>query len=531
MKDIMNRRMFLRGASGAIMAIPFLPSLTSKAFAADPGPGPIGKCFMAIITEHGGIWGSNQYPSDALLTQTMNYAGRDVRYGNLPSTPDNSGNVVFSPMYTASAQMMTPALTKKFNVLRGLDLPYRISHLKGILGNLAATDSGRFGDTMIEGRDYHCATIDQFIAHSPSFYAEADLKSKMTQRSFCLGGLRSWSFSSPSSQTGKVVQRPFHLNNKKLFDYFFNPAAALSNISPFIIDRVKASYDRLKNDPRISKGDLTRLNQHVERMFEIERKMTVAKALGTPPIDKPTTNSDQNFTDEDYLWSYKYNAKYCHLMNDIIVAAFQTGSSRGGLWFQNYKFSDEKVSDWHGKAGHSLHQNYRLPWNQGTFEHAMVDLAAKLNDVTMADGKTLLDHSLIMLTNESGQYTHHTGCTNLPLVMAGGAGGYFKTGMFVDFCDTTKVYDDLGDDFFAFKGNSPLTKESPGLLYQQWLANALMSMGVPASEWENFTEVTELGPKHSNPTKGYGYFYVKPTWAKDYAKAKLVMSDKLPVIT
>jgi len=532
MKDIMNRRMFLRGAGGAIMAIPFLPSLTSKAFAADPGPGPIGKCFMAIFTDHGGIWGSNQYPSDALLTQTMNYAGRNVRYGDLPSTPDSNGNVVLSPMYTASAQTMTPALVKKFNVFRGLDVPYRIGHCTGIqLGNFAATSSGRIGDDIVVG-DYHCATIDQFMAHSPSFYSEADLTSKMTQRSFCVGGrVGSWGFSSPSTQTGKVVQQPGYVNNKELFDFFFNPGATLHNISPFIIDRVKASYDRLKKNPRISKGDLARLNQHMERMFEIERKMTVAKVLGAPPIDKPTTDSNANFSDEDYLWSHKYNAKYCHLMNDIIVAAFQTGTSRVGSWLQTYYFSDEKVSDWHGTAGHSLHQNYRLPWNQGTFEHAMVDLAAKMDAVTMADGKTLLDHSLIMLTTEAGQYTHQTGCVNHPLVMAGGAGGYFNTGMFVDFCDTTKVYDDLGDDFFAWKGNSPLTKESPGLLYQQWLANALMSMGVPASEWETFTEVTELGPKKSNPTKGYGYFYVKPLWAKDYAKAKLVMSDKLPVIT
>ena len=116
-------------------------------------------------------------------------------------------------------------------------------------------------------------------------------------------------------------------------------------------------------------------------------------------------------------------------------------------------------------------------------------------------------------------------------LVSAGPDGYFNTGMFVDFCDTTKVYDDLGDDFFAFKGNSPLTKESPGLLYQQWLANALMAMCVPPAEWENFTEVTEFGPKLSSPTKGYGYFYVAPKWAQDYAEAKLVMSDKLPVIT
>ena len=73
--------------------------------------------------------------------------------------------------------------------------------------------------------------------------------------------------------------------------------------------------------------------------------------------------------------------------------------------------------------------------------------------------------------------------------------------------------------------------ESPGLYYNQFLANVLMSMGVPKDEWEHFTEITPQGPKHSSPTKGYGFHYVDPKRAQDYAQAKLVMSDKLPVIT
>jgi hypothetical protein len=58
-----------------------------------------------------------------------------------------------------------------------------------------------------------------------------------------------------------------------------------------------------------------------------------------------------------------------------------------------------------------------------------------------------------------------------------------------------------------------------------------MSMGVPPGEWENFAEFTTLGPKQSNPTKGYGFHYVDPKRAKDYAQAKEVMGDKLPVLT
>ena len=102
MKQPMNRRMFLRGAGGAVMAIPFLPSILSKAYASGPVVGPIGKCFMAISTFQGDIWGKNMYPDDALLTQETPYAGRQVRYGALPTGVDAFGDVSWSPVLKAA---------------------------------------------------------------------------------------------------------------------------------------------------------------------------------------------------------------------------------------------------------------------------------------------------------------------------------------------------------------------------------------------------------------------------------------------
>ena len=144
MKTSMNRRMFLRGAGGAALAIPFLPSLTTKAFAQDPELPPVGKCFFATCTSHGDIWSDNMYPPDVLLTQSMPYADRDVRYGTLPSTADSNGNVSWSPVFTASAQTMTPTLAAKFNVLRGLDIPYYISHNSGGWGGALCRQWSRF---------------------------------------------------------------------------------------------------------------------------------------------------------------------------------------------------------------------------------------------------------------------------------------------------------------------------------------------------------------------------------------------------
>ena len=342
-------------------------------------------------------------------------------------------------------------------------------------------------------------------------------------------------FPPPPTKRGQVVSLPSIRNAKVLFDYFFDPGSAFHNVDTFVIDRVKQSYDRLKKDPRLSKGDLARLNQHVERMFEIERKLSVIQQLGPPPIEKPTQKSDEMFGDPAHLGNLVENYQYCDVVGEVIVAAFTSGVSRVGTWFQGMTFIEYKnsVKDWHGKIAHNglgalPSQVYSLAWNRGTFEYGMVGLAAKLDAVVTADGSTLLDNSLLVQGSEAGQLTHHSGCVNYPVAMAGGAGGYFKTGMFVDFGNTNKVYDDFNHILAEKPGLIP---ESPGLYYQQFLANALMSMGVPANEWENFTEFTIDGPSKSEKTKGYGFHYVDSKRAKDYAKAKQVMGDKLPVIT
>ena len=523
--------MFLKGAGGAVLAIPFLPSLTTRAFAQPGDMPPVARCFMAICTDHGDVWGANQYPTDALLTQQMEYAGRTVRYGALPTAPNAAGNLAWSPAYTASADVLTPALAAQFNVFRGLDIPYRIGHhTGGHLGNFAASVDGNTGGVSNQG--YETATIDQFIAYSQSFYGQSDLEQRMTQRSFCIGeGRFSQNFSSPSTRTGQVVTQPAQRNNHDFYNFLFQPGSSYNGITSPLVDRIRQNFARLRRHPRLSGGDRVRLDQHVERMAEIERKLRVIDRLGAPPA-QPEANTNTQTSSHAYWHNPELNAVYCGLMNDMIVAAFSTGISRVGTWAQMDKFTSDMIADWHGNVAHSglgaqVAQGHTLRWHQGTFEHVMVDLAAKLNDVPVQDG-TLLDHCLITLTSESGQYTHHTGCVNYPLVTAGGAGGFFNTGHFVDYGNKTIVYDDLNE---RIAGNAAYQAESPGLYYNQFLATALQSMGVQRAEYEGFREYTRLGPDRSDPVAGYGFHYIDRERANDYAEAKRVMGDPLPVVT
>ncbi|MBR57534.1 MAG: hypothetical protein CMH54_05680 [Myxococcales bacterium] len=519
MSPAMNRRQFLRGAGGAALAIPFLPSMVSRAFASCSDPGAIPKCFFAIGTGHGGIWGSNMYPSDSLLTQSMDYAGQQVRYGNLPAQTS------LSP--TCTAQALTPELISKFNVLRAIDIPYRIGHHSGgYLGNFAQTVG-----TSIEGTDasrFTTATIDQIIAWSDNFYCENDLNALMTQRSFCtVNGDLSWNFASPATKSGNVVPMPSHTNNLELFRYFFDPGTAYNGVDVHIIDRVKQSYARLRAHPRISHGDRMRLDQHVERMFEIERKLQVVSQLQNIP---PSPGSDSNvyWTHHSFRHDPEENRLYFDLMNDVIVAAFTAGISRVGTCYNNVHFADQAINDWHGQVAHAsmgadVAQGWTLGFNQGTFEHIMVNLAEKMNNVPMSDGTTLLDNSLILFVQEAGQTTHHTGTTSYPIVTAGSAGGFFNTGLYVDFGNQNITYNDLAE---LNASNSAIQLEHPGLYYNQFLDNVLRSMGVQPTEYGGFTDYTT-----GAATGGYGLHHVDESRAADYAQARTVMGDLLPVIT
>ena len=79
-------------------------------------------------------------------------------------------------------------------------------------------------------------------------------------------------------------------------------------------------------------------------------------------------------------------------------------------------------------------------------------------------------------------------------------------------------------------GNPSYQAESPGL-YKQWLATALTAMGVQPEEYQTFRELTVAGPDRSAPSGGYGHHHVDAHRAQDYAAAKAVMSQAIPIVT
>jgi hypothetical protein len=474
-----TRRQFLRGAGGFTLALPFLPSLVDPRTARAATAGAAPKRFIQLCSQHGGIWGSNMYPGDDTLVDAVTYAGRSIKRGKL-ALQTAGGNSQLSTVLRGPSSLFTPALAAKMNVVRGCDVPWYIAHhTGGHLGNFARND-GNGGDG-VKMQAYPTPTIDQIMAWSPKFYADL---ATIRQRVLVIGSRVSYNWSNPANpkNLGPVQEVAGTYDAVALFNQIFvsggatmpNPGAATTPI----VDRVMADYTRLRNSNlRLSGDDRHRLDDHMQRLSELHRRLGVHSSC--PSIPPVTTDTNHILQMPTYHVSPTLEAQYYQLMNDVIVAAILCDTSRIAVVNVTDTFSTY-AGDWHADVAHhsgepdGVKQQMMVAGHQLTFEKVFLDLCAKL-DVDDGTGKTYLDSSLVSWTQESGEYTHMG--QGMPIVTAGGAGGFLSTGNYCDYRNPALVADP------GEQGNTTV-KIFGGLLWQQWLGTVLQAMGLQRTDYE-----------------------------------------------
>ena len=472
-----TRRQFLRGAGGFSLGLPFLPSLLDAREARAAAASAPKKRFVQVCTQHGAIWGGSMYPDAATLTDSMTYAGRPVKRGKL-TLQSAGGASQLSAVLRGPSTLLTPALAAKMNVLRGLDVPWYLGHhTGGHLGNFARNDGNGGDGQYMQG--FPTPTIDQLMAWSPRFYADL---STIRQRALVIGSRISYNWSNPSNQTarGPVQEVAGSKDAQALFKQIFVGAATAdpSNVTTAVVDRVNADYLRLRNgNTRLSASDRLRLDDHMQRLSELERKVNVRATC--PALTPVTTKTSSLINTASYGVSPTMQAQVYQAMNDVIVAAFMCDTSRIAVMNIGEDFSTF-VGDWHQDVAHraaepdGAQQAIIMAAHQLTFEKVFLDLCAKL-DVDDGTGRTYLDSALVVWTQESGEYTHAG--QGMPVVTAGGAAGFLSTGNYCDYRNPGFVVDS-GED-----GNKTV-KIFGGLLWQQWLGTALQAMGLARTDYE-----------------------------------------------
>ncbi len=491
-----SRRQVLRGIGGATLALPVLPSLLCKsAYGADPVFTRPPRLWW-VTTEHGGAFEASMFPSASLLTNSQAlYADHTVRSGALAPTTSGS-NTVVSPVLTAPSSALSPALVGKMNVLWGLDVPFYIAHNTGLhLGNYARNDGNGNDGKAVQA--FPRPTIDQIMAWSPSFYS--DLSSIRERAMIMANRPVSWNYSDPSMTSSPIQNVSGYTSSLALFNKVFVPPTSGTAPRAPIVDRVLANYNRLRNgNTRLSAADKQRLDDHVARIAELQRKLTTTvSGASCSSVTKPGDDANKHAAN-----TAADVGKQLQLWNEVAAAAFMCGTSRiGVLAFGDTSRFVAYGGDWHQEVAHQWQladkQALLLQSYQQFFASVMVDMAKRLDSVEEVPGLTYLDHSLLVWTQECGMETH--GSVSIPVVTFGRAAGRMKTGLLCDYRRT-------GNSASQYDPGAG-GKQTLGLLYSQWLATVLETMGVPTTEFERWG------------SKGYGYPYItKETWTPPFAK-------------
>lgn len=497
---ILSRRQMLVGASGFSLGLPLLRSLWPR----EAGAAPTGeRRFVAFASDHGGIDEVAMFPDPALLTETLNlYTGHDVRRGDL-TVSDDGTTTSLSQILTGPSDRFTASLRSKMNVVRGLDIPWYIAHhTGGHLGNFARNDGN--GDDGAAVQASPMPTIDQIMAWSNNFYGDL---SGVTERALVFGSYRlSYNWSNPSERSGEIQEVSGDNDPLTMFNRVFVPEEDPSEPAPRapIVDKVFSSYQSLRqSNRRLSTEDSQRLDDHMDRLSELERRLNVDSVRRSSCGSSPApSGSPSDIRD------------YHHMVNDVIAAAFLCGTSRiAVVKIQESRFTDY-AGDWHQDIAHQ----HTLPEpqarlrevNQQAFEHAVLDLAYKL-DVEEAPGSNLLEGCLVQWTQESGTVTHDA--RSIPLVTFGGAAGSIRTG---SYCDFVKE----GSDGVVIAWGNGIGNS--GLLYSQWLAQVMQAMGVESAEFQGIAH---------NGVSGYGYPFVDEGYDATHSEGVVEnASDPLPFL-
>ncbi len=195
----------------------------------------------------------------------------------------------------------------------------------------------------------------------------------------------------------------------------------------------KSVLDFISNDAKALRRHLGRTDQHkvdeyLTGVREIEKQIEKAEALGIP-VD-PGVPAPGDFT------SYEDHLK---MMFDMMVLAFKTDSTRVTSFMMshdgsNRSFGNIGVDDGHHNLSHHQGKKDNLEKIAKIDEFYLAQLSyflERMKTTEDVDGKSLLHNSMIVYGSGISDGNRHNH-DDLPIIVAGNAGGAFKPGRHVE---------------------------------------------------------------------------------------------------
>ncbi|HEX2870579.1 MAG TPA: DUF1552 domain-containing protein [Polyangiaceae bacterium] len=489
-----SRRLFLRGAGGALLALPFLQSLLPKSAGAQAATAPkrfiVFKSFSTqLIKQWYPTFQGNGYAlknskyndsrgdGSTLLTQKL--AGGPYTWAPLSDLKTDKG---ISGILGAK---LNPFLDK-LTLIRGLDFLPSVNHnFGGLLGNFASCTKATPCDADSLGA---VPTIDQVLAYSPKFYQSTPgLRSLHVSQ----GVGDAMSYSDGGKAGGAVEQLKTRTNPRDVFNDLFagvmdsgTPAPSGPDPDALLVDKVVEQYRALKASSRLSADDRAKLEAHIGLLAEVEAKLSSTTKLSCTKPAEPGSLDNNSGTDPSDI------QKKWDLFLDLVVAAIACDRTRvitigvhkalgpgpdpaDTKLIGHYHSEDASGGTWHGLAHDFGNENSRRMLagiNNWIAQELFAKLLAKL-DVAENGDQTMLDNSLVYWGNELG-FNHIA--YSVPCLLAGGAGGFIKTGRYLDYIDWD------GKAYFSQEDGNVIK----GIPHNRFLVTALQAMGLSPADYE-----------------------------------------------
>ncbi len=194
-----------------------------------------------------------------------------------------------------------------------------------------------------------------------------------------------------------------------------------------VLDFVQQDAKSLQK--HLGRSDRSKLDEYLTGVREIERQIEKAESIGLPkdPGVPAPDGSPRSFKE------------HLRLMMDMMVLAFKTDSTRISTFLMAHEasgrsFQEIGVSDGH----HNISHHQKNPSNldklakiDGFYMEQLAYFIEKLKSTPDVDGKSLLHNSMIVYggcISDGDRHNHN----DLPIVVAGNAGGAFTPGRHVD---------------------------------------------------------------------------------------------------
>ncbi|MDX2015686.1 MAG: DUF1552 domain-containing protein [Myxococcaceae bacterium] len=509
--DRLSRRMFLRGAAGAWLAIPLLESLLPAEARAQGTPV---RRFISIITPydmgHHAAWLPNTgspitnlaQPAQVLMPGNGHHA---IRHQPLRDFVPTST----SPLSLVAGAHFNPWLSS-MTIMRSLNHSVRYGHgAAWVLGGIQADAPERGALPTIETAD---VVLNKHRGFNPAGLPHI----------FCGNagyGPDTYSYVSsggPAGYASCLGEDLTALYNRLFSNGALPEGGSTTSQHPRhdILSRVQEDYRRVRNSRFTSAADKRTLDNALDQFRDAQASLT-----------RVTTSSCTHRTlgRSGQVWQAASQAAVGQALADLIAAAIMCDSARvftigapmlggtlNGQVDQHEEVSHVPFSTFGGRPSWQLTAERKTAIAR-TFVAPLLQRLASAIDPS--NGRSYLYNSLVYFTAESG-IAHGYG--SHPVMLFGNAGGSLGSGHYIDYANRAAGTFAGGDGFSEVVGSPTFGNNWWGASYNRLLVTVLQAMGLTPQDYENqalnaqLYNRTDLGPNNRNLTNLGGFGYAMP---------------------